>query len=87
VIVPETIVCDHGEAFVSHTFRASCRFLGLNRQPARKATPTDKPHIERTILSVGTLFAQYLAAEYRVRTRSVLPTAGARIPALNCGNT
>lgn len=73
VIVPETIVCDHGKAFISHTFRASCRFLGINLQPARKATPTDKPHIERTILSVGTLFAQYLAgyvgrgAEHRGR--------------------
>lgn len=61
VIVPETIVCDHGKVFVSRTFRASCRFLGINLQPARKATPTDKPHVERTILSVGTLFAQYLA--------------------------
>ena len=61
VIVPETIVCDHGKVFISHTFRASCRFLGINLQPARKATPTDKPHVERTIASVGTLFAQYLA--------------------------
>jgi hypothetical protein len=61
VIVPETIVCDHGKAFLSHAFRASCRFLGINLQPARKATPTDKPHVERTISSVGTLFAQYLA--------------------------
>lgn len=61
VIVPETIVCDHGKAFLSHAFRASCRFLGINLQPARIATPTDKPHVERTIASVGTLFAQYLA--------------------------
>lgn len=61
VIVPETIVCDHGKVFVSHAFRASCRFLGINFQPARKGTPTDKPHVERTICSVGTLFAQYLA--------------------------
>ncbi|HXT44554.1 MAG TPA: hypothetical protein VN748_10615 [Pseudonocardiaceae bacterium] len=34
VIVPETIVCDHGKVFVSHNFRASCRFLGINFQPA-----------------------------------------------------
>jgi hypothetical protein len=61
VIVPETIVCDHGKAFISHAFRASCRFLGINLQPARKATPTDKAHVERTIAAVGTLFAQYLA--------------------------
>jgi putative transposase len=43
VIVPETIVCDHGKVFVSHNFRASCRYLGINLQPAHKATPTDKP--------------------------------------------
>lgn len=61
VIVPDTIVCDHGKVFVSHSFRASCRFLGINFQPAHKGTPTDKPHVERTICSVGTLFAQYLA--------------------------
>jgi putative transposase len=61
VIIPETIVCDHGKVFVSQAFRASCRFLGINFQPARKGTPTDKPHIERTILSVGTLFTQFLS--------------------------
>lgn len=33
VIVPEMIVCDHGKVFVSHDFRASCRFLG-DRLPA-----------------------------------------------------
>lgn len=42
VIVPDTIVCDHGKVFVSHSFRASCRFLGINFQPAHKGTPTDK---------------------------------------------
>jgi hypothetical protein len=42
VIVPETIVCDHGKVFVSHNFRASCRFLGVNFQPAHEGTPTDK---------------------------------------------
>ncbi|MFB7237901.1 hypothetical protein ACFCXK_24295 [Streptomyces sp. NPDC056269] len=42
VIVPETIVCDHGKVFVSRNFRASCRYLGINLQPAHKATPTDK---------------------------------------------
>jgi hypothetical protein len=61
VIVPETIVCDHGKAFISHNFRASCRFLGINFQPTHEATPTDKPHIERTLGSIGTLFAQFVA--------------------------
>ncbi|MDG4801063.1 Mu transposase C-terminal domain-containing protein [Micromonospora sp. WMMD980] len=61
VIVPETIVCDHGKVFVSHNFRASCRFLGINFQPAHKATPTDKPHIERMLASVATGFTQFVA--------------------------
>ncbi|WP_344515069.1 Mu transposase C-terminal domain-containing protein [Dactylosporangium maewongense] len=61
VIVPETIVCDHGKVFISRTFRSSCRFLGINFQPAHKGTPTDKPHIERMLGSVATLFAQFVA--------------------------
>jgi hypothetical protein len=61
VIVPETIVCDHGKVFVSHNFRASCRFLGINFQPGHEGTPTDKPHIERMLGSVATGFAQFVA--------------------------
>jgi putative transposase len=61
VIVPETIVCDRGKAFLSTTFRAACRSLGISLQPAHPDTPTDKPIIERTLGSVGTLFAQYVA--------------------------
>ena len=61
VIVPETIVCDHGKVFISHNFRASCRFLGINFQPAHEGTPTDKPHIERMLGSVATGFAQFVA--------------------------
>ena len=49
VIVPETIVVDHGSVFVSRNFRASCRHLGINFQPAHKATRSDKPHIERLL--------------------------------------
>ncbi|MEU5305051.1 integrase [Streptomyces noursei] len=61
VIVPETIVCDHGKVFISRNFRASCRYLGINLQPAHKATPTDKGTIEKTLGSVATLFAQFVA--------------------------
>lgn len=61
VIVPETIVCDRGKVFLSHGFRSACRSLGISLQPAHPATPTDKPHIERTIESVGSLFAQFVA--------------------------
>lgn len=61
VIVPETIVCDHGKAFISQNFRSSCRMLGITFQPAHPRTPTDKPHIERTLGSVASLFAQFVS--------------------------
>ena len=61
VIVPETIVCDHGKAYLSATFRAACRSLGISLAPAHPDTPTDKPVVERTLGSVSTLFAQYVA--------------------------
>jgi hypothetical protein len=60
VIVSAAIVCDHGSVFISRNFRA-CRHLGINFQPARKATGSDKPHIERAFASVGSLFAQFVA--------------------------
>ena len=73
VIVPEMIVCDHGKAFISQNFRSSCRALGITFQPAHPRTPTDKPHIERTLESVASLFAQFVSgylgrsAEFRGR--------------------
>jgi hypothetical protein len=73
IIVPETIVCDRGNVFISHNFRAACASLGINFQPAHPHTPTDKPHIERTLESVNTLFCQFVSgylgrsAEHRGR--------------------
>lgn len=61
VIAPETIVFDHGKAFLSQTFRQACCSLGINLQPAHPDTPTDKPKVERTLQSVATLFAQHVA--------------------------
>jgi hypothetical protein len=43
VIVPETIICDNGKAYISHNFRSACRVLGISLQPAHPQTPTDKP--------------------------------------------
>ncbi|MFJ8531765.1 Mu transposase C-terminal domain-containing protein [Streptomyces sp. NPDC093591] len=60
VIVPETVVCDHGKVFISHNFRASCRFLGITLQPTHKASPFEKGVIEKTLGSVATLFAQFV---------------------------
>jgi hypothetical protein len=45
VIIPQMIVVDHGMVFVSESFKASCEFLGISFQPARKATGTDKPQV------------------------------------------
>ncbi|GGM03893.1 transposase [Streptomyces fumigatiscleroticus] len=61
VIVPETVVSDRGKAFFSDTFRNACRALGISFQPAHQDTPTDKPHIERTLGAVATMFAQEVA--------------------------
>ena len=59
VIVPDTIVIDHGSVFVSENFRSSCRHLGISIQPAHLATGSDKPHIEKMFSSLGTLFCQF----------------------------
>jgi putative transposase len=73
LIAPETIVCDHGKAFISNNFRSACQRLGINFQPTHPESPTEKPHIERTIESVGTLFCQFVSgyvgrsAEHRGR--------------------
>ena len=61
VIVPDTIVIDHGSVFVSENFRSSCRHLGISIQPAHLATGSDKPHIEKMFSSLGTLFCQFAA--------------------------
>lgn len=61
VIVPETIVCDHGKAYVSQTFRSACRAMGINFQPTHQGSPWEKSVVERSFDSLGTLFAQYVA--------------------------
>ncbi|WP_307840969.1 Mu transposase C-terminal domain-containing protein [Streptomyces sp. GESEQ-4] len=61
VIVPETIGIDHGKVFVSDTFIAACRSLGISVQPSRPATPTDKAVVERTFSSINTLFCQHVS--------------------------
>ena len=59
VIVPDTIVIDHGSVFVSANFRSSCRHLGISIQPAHLATGSDKPHIEKMFSTLGTQFCQF----------------------------
>jgi transposase InsO family protein len=61
VIVPDTIVIDHGRVYVSQTFVRACRTLGISVQPAHPRTPTDKGVVERTFASINTLFCQHVA--------------------------
>ncbi|WP_152646095.1 Mu transposase C-terminal domain-containing protein [Streptacidiphilus albus] len=61
VIVPDTIVIDHGKVFVSETFSSACSLLGISLQFARPRTPTDKAIVERTFASINSLFCQYVA--------------------------
>jgi len=61
VIVPETIVCDHGMVYVSQTFRSACRAMGINFQTTHKASPWEKGAVERSFNSIDTLFAQHVA--------------------------
>lgn len=53
VIVPETIVCDHGKAYLSATFRAACRSLGISLAPAHPQTSTDEAICERALGRTG----------------------------------
>src|SRR5712671_1168113 len=61
VIVPDTIVIDHGSVFVSAAFRSACRHLGISIQPAHLASGSEKPHIEKMFSTLGTLFCQFAA--------------------------
>jgi hypothetical protein len=61
VIVPECIVCDQGQVFISHNFRVSCQRLGIDMQPCHPGSPAEKPHIEKMMSAVATLFAQYVS--------------------------
>ena len=61
VIVPDTIVIDHGKVFVSDTFTRACERLGISVQPCRPGTPTDKAIVEATLGSINTLFCQHVA--------------------------
>jgi transposase InsO family protein len=61
VIVPETIVCDHGKVYMSQAFRNACRAMGITFQPSHKGSPWEKGTVETSFSAVGTLFSQYVA--------------------------
>jgi hypothetical protein len=47
VIVPETLVVDHGKVYVSEHLTSVCRRMGISIQPARLRTGRDKGPVER----------------------------------------
>ncbi|HEU5390928.1 MAG TPA: Mu transposase C-terminal domain-containing protein [Streptosporangiaceae bacterium] len=59
VIVPSTVVIDHGAAFISAGFRSACRHLGISVQPAHLGSGSEKGHVERFLGSVASLFCQF----------------------------
>lgn len=67
VIVPSTLVIDHGAAFISAGFRSACRHLGISVQPAHLGSGAEKGHIERFLGSVASMFCQF-ASGYAGRT-------------------
>lgn len=61
VIVPDTVVIDHGKVFLSEVFLRAADTLGISVQPAHQQTPTDKAIVERTFESINTLFCQHVS--------------------------
>ncbi len=58
---PESVLVDRGRVFLSETFMAACRTLGINLMVARPYTPTDKAHVERFFKTIRENFVANLA--------------------------
>ena len=43
VIIPDTVVIDHGKVFLSEVFLRAADTLGISVQPAHQLTAHDKP--------------------------------------------
>lgn len=59
---PETLVIDHGKAFLSAHVIGVCARLGISIQPAQPRKPTDKPTVERFFRSLREGLVQHLPA-------------------------
>lgn len=62
VCPPETIIIDHGRAFLSSHVIGVCTRLGISIQPAKPKKPTDKPTVERFFKTLREDLIQYLPA-------------------------
>jgi transposase InsO family protein len=59
---PETLVIDHGKAFVSAHVISVCTRMGISVQPAQPRKPTDKPTCERFFKTLREGLIQHLPA-------------------------
>ncbi|MFB7270757.1 integrase [Streptomyces sp. NPDC056244] len=59
---PETLVIDHGRAFMSAHVIGVCTRLGMSIQPAQPKKPTDKPTVERFFRTLREGLIQHLPA-------------------------
>ncbi|MFL4492409.1 hypothetical protein ACJ6WD_14305 [Streptomyces sp. VTCC 41912] len=59
---PETLVIDHGRAFMSAHVISVCTRLGMSIQPAQPKKPTDKPTVERFFRTLREGLIQHLPA-------------------------
>ncbi|WP_326657778.1 helix-turn-helix domain-containing protein [Streptomyces sp. NBC_00385] len=59
---PETLVIDHGKAFMSAHVISVCTRLGMSIQPAQPKKPTDKPTVERFFRTLREGLVQHLPA-------------------------
>jgi len=59
---PETLVIDHGKAFMSAHVIGVCTRLGMSIQPAQPKKPTDKPTVERFFRTLREGLIQHLPA-------------------------
>jgi putative transposase len=62
VFAPETLVVDHGRAFLSAHVIGVCTRLGISIQPAQPHKPTDKPTVERFFKTLREGLIQHLPA-------------------------
>ena len=70
VCPPETLVIDHGKAFLSAHVIGVCTRLGISIQPAQPKKPTDKPTCERFFKTLREGLIKYLPA-YKGRISTV----------------
>jgi transposase InsO family protein len=61
VIRPKTVVVDNARIFKSRHFRDTCSMLGIDVEPARERTATDKAVIERANATIKSEFCQFVA--------------------------